>query len=531
MSQMSSLLTSPRESPVRRTMGANLFFAVGLGLKIGSSILIIPLALKYLGKGEYGLWIVLQSVATFLSWSEMGLGQSILNFQNIAFVRDDYSEINRILTTGFGVYCSVIIPVWIAFTWVIFTKPVAAWLLKDGATSIPGHFTLYIFLTGTLALLRVPGTAFPSTLLGLRETSLRQLIDCAMGALVLAGTVLALVAGGKLLALILVTNLIPLAVCALNYPLIVMRYSQVRLAKRFWTPAYFWTLISNSFFFLLYGLGLLFQRTAGNLLAAKFVPLEQVTQIFVLLMVLRMVGWPLADIVSRTLQPYVIMYAVQQRRDRVLFFAKLCTKFTFGAGVIYCAMVWLFADVGIKWWLGREFFLGYGPLAFLMGSFLVELLFLPANNFMVALNQHKLLAITIVGYSLLTLGLGVVGAARWKPAAPLYGLCIGFFAASVIGQGLVQPWLANGWLKVKWGYYFREFLLKPGLIAGCGAAMLMVVMRAGITHVMQRGLAAVVVLAISALVGWFFVFDSEERQWIGCLIFERILVREGATVA
>lgn len=508
-----------RESPFRRTVGATLLSALNLLLKIGSNVIILPLSLKYLGREEYGLWIILQSVASYLMLSELGLGQTLMNLQGVAFARRDHDQVSRLLTTGFGLYWLLITPVWILSVIVITTQPVEVWLLKDIPSQWAAVFKWYLLVAATLALARVPATAFPATLLGLRELTLRQILDGVQTVFLVIGTALTLALHGKLLALILVTNLGLISITLLGYPLARWRHPAVRLASRFWTPSWLKLLFSNSSFFFLYGLGLLFQRLAGNLLAGKFGSLAQVPKMFVLLTLFRVVGWSLADIVSRTLQPYIILFSAQGRREKVLFLAKLCTKCTFALGVVFTVLIWVFADVGLEWWLGPEMFLGYGPLGYLAGAFLIDILFLPTSNFMIALNRQRLLSLSMAGYALLSFALGVVGAKWWMPADPLYGLCVGFFAASV-GQALVLPWITHQWLQIGWRCYTNDLLLKPGVLA-IGGVLIAVLDWVGGTRVWHGGLGALGGLVCLPLATWFFILEEEERRWLNLLFLGR----------
>jgi O-antigen/teichoic acid export membrane protein len=489
-----------------------------LGLKIGANFIMIPIALRFLGREDYAVWIIFQSIAVYLTLAEFGVGQSVVNFQNIAYAKGDYRTVNQVLTTTFGLNWLVVIPMWALCALIILGFPVERWFLKDVSVGAAAGFKALFFLTGTLALFRVPLMALSATLVGVRELVLRQIIEAGYAIFPLIGAVLTLVLGGKVLALILVTNLVLISITALSYPLVRSRHSEVRLASSFWNPALVRPLFANSAFFFLYNLGMLFQRLAGSLLAAKFGTLRQVPEMFVLLTLLRVVGWSLADIVSQTLLPYINRLWVLGQRDRVVFYAKLCTKFTFALALTYSAAVWLLANVGIRIWLGPGMFLGYGPLACLTCSFLVDVLFLPTNNFLRCLNRHRQLALVMAGYAVLSFGFGIVGAKWLIPADPLYGLTAGMLLASILGQAVPLPWIALGGLEIGWRRYFRQFIVLPALLAVCGMALVLSISYAGPTALWQSGLGAISIAFVLSLLTWFVVFDKEERDGIYSLI-------------
>lgn len=503
-----------KESPVHRTFAAWTLSLVSLGIKIGGNVVIIPLALHFLGRQDYGLWIILQSVGTYLALSDLGIGQTVLNFQNVAHAKGNHKEVNRVLTTVFGLHWIIIAVVWACAAYVFLTQPVEKWFLKDASGSDAVLFKEYMALAGTLALLRVPLNVFSATLLGLRELTLRQFFEVAVAISVPLATILTLVAGGKVLALIWVTNVVLIALPFLAYSWGQSRHSYLHLARKFWTPSLVWPLLSNSVFFFLYGLGLLFQRLVGSVLAGKFVGLAAVPAFFVLFTLFRIVGWTLADTISQTMQPYIIMFGVQGRRDRVEFFAQLSTKFTFAAAVIYCTLIWLFADVGVRIWVGRDMFLGYGPLALLAGSFLLDVLFLSTNNFMRGLNRHRRLSMVMAVYAMLSCVLGIAGVKWWMPENPTLGLCWGLFAASVLGQALPLPWIAHAWLGDTWRRYAEHFLARPAFLAACAAVISLGFSAVQTSPNWTRGVWGLLTVVVLPLLAWFVVFNEPERNWI-----------------
>jgi O-antigen/teichoic acid export membrane protein len=506
------------ESPVRRTVGASVLAAFSLGLKIGSNLIIIPVALKYLGREEYAVWIILQSIAMYLTMSELGVGQTVANFQNAAFERGNYGEVSRILTTTFGLNWLIVFPIWALSALILLSMPVERWLLRDISIGAAAGFGGLLFLAATLALIRVPLQVFSATLLGLRELVLRQVMDGAYAVLLLVGTVLTLLLGGKVLSLILVTNLGLIGITLLSYPLARARHAGVSVARRFWTPSLVWPLFANSIFFFLYNLGLLFQRLAGNVLAGKFSPLRQGPEMFVLLTLFRVVGWSLADIASQTAIPYINRLPMHGRQDRVVFFAKLCTKLTFALAVGYAALIWVFADIGISFWLGPGMFLGYGPLACLAAAFLIDVLFLSTNNFMRGLNRHHRLSVVMAVYAVVSFALGVAGAKWCMPDDPLYGLCAGLLVASIVVQAFALPWVTCHGMEINWRPYVQHFIIRPCFLAACAIAIVGGFTSTGSAEVWNRVAHALAVVLALPLLTWFLVLDHEERGWMAGLL-------------
>jgi O-antigen/teichoic acid export membrane protein len=452
-------------------------------------------------------------VGAGVAMSEFGLGQVIVNRQNVAYANADYREVNRVLATSFGMYWLITIPIGILTTLVILDQPVEALLFKDATATLRPDIKLLLFLTATLGLLRVPGNVYPATLLGLRETGLRQIVESSLILLQVLATLLTLILGGKVLALLLVTNLGVILIQLTSYSLVRLRHAEVELRWKFWTPSMLWPLMSSSAYFFLYAVSLFAQRSAGNLLAGKFSGLSEVPALFVCLTLFRVVGWSLADIISQTAQPYIILLAAQGRRDRVEFFASLCAKLSFGTAVVYASLVLLAAEAVIRHWLGPGMVLGHASLGLLAGSFLIDAFFLATNNFMRGLNCQRGLSLAMGSYAMLSILFGIAGA-KWWTTNPVLGLCAGQFAASLLGQALPLPWLTCRWLGIGWKAYVQEFLLRPILLGAALVLLAACAAAAGIREIWQQAALGMALTFTGGWLGWRYVLAAGDRDWL-----------------
>ena len=496
----------------KSTLHAQLLTLLSQFLKMAGGLALVPISLRYLGRQEYGLWIVLQSLGNYVMFSDLGIAQTVMNFVSVHRTKGDYDGVSRTMTTAFGVSWMVMIALWAPAAIIILTQPVDKWLLKDPVAS--GPFRLYMFLFVTLTLMRVPMLIFQASQRGVWELRLRQLLDCGAWILNPLAIVLVLVLGGKILSLVIVSNLLMIVLGALDYLFLVRRHPGARLARRFWDAAQVPVLLSTSVFFLLNGFGIYAQRLAGNILAGRFGSLAQVPDMFVLLMAARVVSWVLADSISRTVQPYLMMLQVQGRSDRLRFFARLSTHLTFSFAVAYSALLYLLAKPMLALWVGSGFFLGYKALAYLIGAFLIEALFMSTNNCMIAVNRHRGVGLAMVFYAALSLACGIAGAMWWEPANPLEGICLGFFVAALLGEAGPLSWLANSWLEGGWRSYYRDFLRRPLSLGLIGALDIVVCSAVGFEGLWARAMCVAATVAVLALAIWRQGFEGDEHDWL-----------------
>jgi hypothetical protein len=249
------------------------------------------------------------------------------------------------------------------------------------------------------------------------------------------------------------------------------------------------------------------------LLVAKFGTLEAVAGMFAVLTGFRVFGWALLDILSRVFQPYITMLGAQGRDEQLRFYAGLSTKLTAALAAAICLAAWLLAEPAVNLWLGADVFPGYAVLALLGAAFLVDGLFLPTTNILVALNRHRALALVMTTKALLTVLLGALGAMA-APADPAIGIAAGFLAASVLGELPTYPWLARRALGLSPSAYLRRFLLQPACppVAALLLMPLGPALRAEPPGV-QLLVTALAILLLVPLI-WYLVLARDERLWL-----------------
>src|SRR5258708_2195300 len=59
------------------------------GVHLIVSFISVPLAVGYLGRDRYGVWVTISSLLAFLAFTDLGLGSSLLNRLSDAYGRQD----------------------------------------------------------------------------------------------------------------------------------------------------------------------------------------------------------------------------------------------------------------------------------------------------------------------------------------------------------------------------------------------------------------------------------------------------------
>ena len=76
-------------------------------VQIGTSLITVPLTLKYLGNERFGLWMTISSVLAMAAFADFGVGNGVLNTVAKAFGKDDMQGVRSAVSSGFAVLSSI----------------------------------------------------------------------------------------------------------------------------------------------------------------------------------------------------------------------------------------------------------------------------------------------------------------------------------------------------------------------------------------------------------------------------------------
>ncbi|KAA6457847.1 hypothetical protein DYQ86_20975 [Acidobacteria bacterium AB60] len=76
-------------------------------VQVGTSLITVPLTLKYLGNERFGLWMTINSVLAMASFADFGVGNGVLTAVATAFGQDDMRGVRRVVSSGFVILSSI----------------------------------------------------------------------------------------------------------------------------------------------------------------------------------------------------------------------------------------------------------------------------------------------------------------------------------------------------------------------------------------------------------------------------------------
>jgi O-antigen/teichoic acid export membrane protein len=84
-------------------------------IQIGSSLITVPLTLKYLGNERFGLWMTISSVMAMAAFADFGVGNGVLNTVAKAVGKDDIEGVRKAISSGFAVLNSIAVILLLVF--------------------------------------------------------------------------------------------------------------------------------------------------------------------------------------------------------------------------------------------------------------------------------------------------------------------------------------------------------------------------------------------------------------------------------
>jgi O-antigen/teichoic acid export membrane protein len=80
-----------------------------------STLIIVPLTLKYLGPVEYGVWLTISSVLTWFSFLDFGIGNGLRNKLSEALAENSLGKAKTLISTAYIVFSVGIVALWVLF--------------------------------------------------------------------------------------------------------------------------------------------------------------------------------------------------------------------------------------------------------------------------------------------------------------------------------------------------------------------------------------------------------------------------------
>jgi len=405
-------------------------------------LILIPLYLKYLTIEEYGIWLIILSITSFLYLTNFGIAQVVTNAiaKDISENRIDYY--NKVASSGFFLLLKI--------TSIVLIIVILLYLLIDNVFSIMSEsMRIPLAITILSILITFPFQVYRNVLRGLNLIHLEQISSIIFGNLIrYIGIIFSLLSGFKLVALALIfsiTSFLPSLGAGVLLKKILPKFSisrkyiDLEYTKSMIKPGshFFILMVSSSF---LFGINTL---VIGSVIGPSFVPPYAIPMQIVIL-IMSTIG-----LASTNKMPIITglykakeFYKLRGLYNDLIFFSFL---------IAFIAIINLifFGETIIVIWAGPSIFYGNDLLYLMLVFLLASALRWPSDSFLYASENH-------IEYTYITIVEGILNVSLTIILTYLYGI-----KGTIIGT-LIAYSLTNGWflfyktLKVI-DYHFLDF--------------------------------------------------------------------------
>lgn len=270
----SNVLGQGRSSIVKR----NAFFSVILkALSVATSLLLVPISIRFVGSEQYGIWLTISSMVTWLSLFDIGLSNGLRNRLVKALDQDDNDLARTYVSTTYIVLSFIFVGLWLIFC---FANKYIDWVnilsisnsagesVRQLILIIFSYFCLTFILKIINTILLADQKAAYSSLIDTIGQFLSLIIVCAMYFLL----------PGSLLYLCIGLCASPLVVAILfNINLFNKKYKKIAPSLKYFKLWCIKDLIGLSFKFFIIQIAAIIQYQTANLIIAHYFNMSEVT--------------------------------------------------------------------------------------------------------------------------------------------------------------------------------------------------------------------------------------------------------------
>jgi O-antigen/teichoic acid export membrane protein len=403
---------------------------------IVSNLFLIPLYLHHLGRENYGLWITVSGLVSYLSLLNLGVTQTTSNRFGTAVAQQDRDGARAVFATGFWSYERI------AGTGLLLVWAIGPWLpwhlLVKGSEAAQAEVSWVLLLSASGFLLEQPFSIAGACLraIGRIDTQQKVGVGVNFGRLAVAFGYLSL--GGGLKGLVVLLTLINLLGHGMLYWLLKKEVKGTSLAWRFRDGAVSAEMRGPSFYyFLLQASGAMTFSidpiVISSVLATALVAPYGVAQRLVML-----VSGAVGTIGTNFGPDFLSAQARGESRRLASLYGR-SMRINLALGVSSAAVLLFAGPAFITIWVGKQNFVGWPTFAALVVLMLINVLLHPADVLLMVTAHHKAYALFACWEAILSTILSFALATRWG----VFGVVAGAILGRIFGAAPVMVFQAH----------------------------------------------------------------------------------------
>jgi O-antigen/teichoic acid export membrane protein len=408
---------------------------MNMGVGTVCSLIAVPLYVRFLGKEEYGLWLVVLSLLWPLTIMALGFPTVTQNMLAEAHAQGDWEQGRRVLATGFALL-TVSTLLGCVLVVILARAGFLARLLKI-SSNLQAQSLLVVLISIAGYALAQPLQVFRMALRAFERVDLEQAGLSLQAILNLLVVIVVLLLGGRLVAVAIAYAAVQalsggvfLVYVRRKFPLLGFSFAHVSkpMAARMLIPGFHFFVLSLSGV-LIWGVdNIVISAVLGVVFVTAFAIASRLTSI-------------LRGIVTTlftTMTPTITSLHAEKRTETLQRMFLLSTKLSLGLALLLSIELAFFGRSFIALWAGREVVVDQATFWSLTGVLVVNVFTQPAFFLLVATTKHRTYSYLCLAEGILNLALSYWWAHLWG----VRGVALGTLASQIVISGVYLPWAA-----------------------------------------------------------------------------------------
>jgi len=491
---------------------------VPLGVNFIIGFLLTPYLIAHLGKGNYGIWVLVGSLLGYYGLLRLGVGAGIMRYVPFYIGGNDSKSTSEVVSTGMAIF--ILVGLVIFAVSMLMAEPIARFY-KSGS-----ELASLVRILGIAAAFGCPMYILDACIRAHEHWVAANFVSIASAvarALGLAGCVYfgyGLVEMGYVVLVVTAFSMALMCVVFVqSCPGIYLRASLVKLssAKILISFGILSTIITLAYTLTLQG---------HSLIIGKVISLEAVAIYAVAAILIRNVrGVLIAP--ARVFWP---RFAYLDGRNHSAEIASLFlrgTRFTaiFASGIMFITFV--LGPSFISLWIEGDFRAAYPVLLLLAAGYLIECSQAIMGPFLGGTGRQRVHAIFAAVEGVIGIGLSIL--LTWQLG--LVGTALGFVIAIVLIRGLICPWYVCRLLNIRTIQYYVNCLLRPWLILATLTLTASYIGVGALVHNWPRLIfAAIMIGLVYVICAYYIMMTDEEKNYLKHYmerLFTRVFILSG----
>jgi O-antigen/teichoic acid export membrane protein len=389
---------------------------------------LMPFIIHSLGDKMYGLWIFIRSFLGYYGLMDFGITTAIQRYVSKAIGSKDYSELNKIVNTGLGIFAVIgIITLMASFVFAIFV-PLA---IKD-ITEI-SLFRVILIILGLNFALGFPLRVFSGILLAHLRFDLHVRVELFKLFLRTVFIIIFLKQFG-IISLALITFFCDIFCYFIKYLMVRRLYKDVAISIKLFKKNKIKQIFHYSAYSFVIQIAEQLMYNFDNLVIAFFIGLNPVTLYSIgarLVKYFRELVLAALGMSFPLFSQYDGANDYESIKEKYLFLTKISSYFSIIAG----SVLLIFGKVFIMRWVGAEYSDAHAILIILLIPAIFDMMQINSSNLLFGVSKHKFLAVLTIIEGVSNLVLSIILVRRFG----IFGVALGTAIPMLVIKIFVQP--------------------------------------------------------------------------------------------